>query len=263
MVGRKRSLEEIVYKRGNILCAIDDQSRAKPALTEAVGTSRSTIDRGVNELEKVGCIERWNGTYRTTLLGELSCEHYRQYQANVGALDKAKDLVERLPGSARLSLAFLRGADIRIAHAAAPEAALQPAIERLASAEQLRGFAPVGITLYVDLLHEYANINGLSTEIIVQNEALRPIVDLDRERLRELVTKGHLEIFVVEEPLYYALWIMESAERIDTGAAVYENGGICGHLMNSSPEAVEWADNEYDRRREQAEQIPVGDLLDG
>jgi len=56
---------------------------------------------------------------------------------------------------------------------------------------------------------------------------------------------------------------MESAERIDTGAAVYENGGICGHLMNSSPEAVEWADNEYDRRREQAEQIPVGDLLDG
>lgn len=262
MAGRENSLEETVYKRGEILCAIDDQPRAKPALTEAVGASRSTINRGVKELEEADCIERRNSKYHATLLGELSCERYRRYRSNVGALNKAKELISSLPVSANLNPVFFRGANIRSANPAAPESALQPAIDRLENADRMLGLTPVGISLYVDLIYEHANMNGLSVEIIVQNEALRPILELDEERLRELESEGQLEVYTVDEPLHYALWLMESSERVDAGATVYDNGGISGLLVNSSTEAVSWARSEYKRHRELAEKVSTDDLFD-
>ena len=262
MSGRTRPLDETVYKRGEILWAINDQPRTKPALTEALDTSRSTINRGVDELEEAGCIERRDSKYYTTLLGELSCTRYRNYRSNMSALDSAKEVVSRLPAAATLSATFLKEADVYPADPAAPEAALQPSIDLLQNAEQLHGFAPVELSLYVDLIHEYATMNGLSVEIIAEEDTLHPILESDKKRLRELASQGDLEIFTGDESLHYALWLMRSSDREDAGATIYENGGIRGVIINSSTKAVEWARNEYERHRESAERRPIAELLD-
>lgn len=260
--GGQEPLDETVYKRGELLCAIDDQPRAKPALTDATNASRSTIDRGVRELIEADCIERNESKYYPTLLGALSADRYRKYRSNVGSLDKAKEIVADLPPSTSLDTTFLNGADVYPADPAAPEAALQPSIDLLADANRLLGFAPVEISLYVDLIYQNATSNGLSAQIIVDRDTLQPMLRKDEQRLRELVSEDRMEILASGETLQYALWMMEAPEEDVAGATIYENGGIRGLIMNSSAEAVEWARSEYQRRCEAADRKPIDDLLD-
>ena len=259
--GGQKPLDETVYKRGELLCAIDDQPRAKPALTDAINASRSTIDRGVKELVEADCIERDGSKYHPTLLGSLSADRYRKYRSNVGSLDKAKEIVSALPPSTSLDTTLLTGAEVYPADPAAPEAALQPSIDLLADANRLVGFAPVKISLFVDVIYENATSNGLSAEIIVDKDTLQPLLRKDEQRLRELVSEDQMEILASGETLQYALWMMESSEREVAGATIYENGGIRGLILNSSREAVEWTRSEYERRREAAERKPIDDLL--
>lgn len=260
--GSADSLKDTVYRRGELLCAIDEQPRAKPALTEAIDASRSTVDRGVAELLDANCIERDGSKYYPTLLGTLSCTRYRGYRSNVSSLDNAQEIVSSLPPAATLSTTFLKGADVHPADPAGPEAALQPSIDLLANAKRLLGLAPVTISLYVDLIYENATANDLSAEIIVEEGTLHPLLRKDEKRLRELVEDGHVEIFVIDEILRYALWTIQSSQQVIAGATVYEDGGIKGLILNSTPEAVEWAQNEYERRRQAAEHRPIDELLD-
>lgn len=260
--GSPGTLKDTVYKRGEILCAIDEQPRAKPALTEAIDASRSTVDRGVAELLDANCIERNSSKYYPTLLGTLSCNRYRKYRSNVSALDNAQEIVSSLPPTATLSTTFLEGADVHPADPAGPEAALQPSIDFLADAKRLLGLAPVKISLYIDLIYQNAIENDLSAEIIVEEGTLRPLLRNDEKRLRELAADGHIEILVSDEILRYALWWMKSSQQTVAGATVYEDSGIKGLILNSAPEAVEWAQNEYESRREAAEHRSIDELLD-
>ncbi|EMA51245.1 helix-turn-helix transcriptional regulator [Halococcus salifodinae] len=261
--GSPDPLKDTVYKRGELLCAIDEQPRAKPALTEAIDASRSTVDRGVTELLEADCIERHGSKYSPTLLGTLSCTRYRRYRSNVSALDNTQEIVSSLPPATALSTTFLKGADVHPADPAGPEAALQPAVDLLADAKRLLGLAPVKISLYVDLICEHATANNLSAEIIVEEGTLQPLLRKDEKRLRELAADGQIEILVSDEVLRYALWWMKSSQQTVAGATVYGDGGIKGLMLNSAPEAVEWAQNEYERRREAAENRPIDELLDG
>ncbi|RJS97639.1 winged helix-turn-helix domain-containing protein [Halococcus sp. IIIV-5B] len=259
--GSRDPLEETVFRRGELLIAIDDQSRAKPALTEAIDASRSTVDRGAAELVEAGCIERHGSEYSPTRLGTLCADHYRRYRSNLDALEEATEVVSLLPPSASLSTTFVDGADIHSANPAAPEAALQPSIDLLSDANRLLGLAPVEISLYVDLIYENAIANGLSAEVIVERNTLEHLLEKDEERLRELVSAGRLELLMTPETLRCALWIMESSGEDVAGATVYVNGGIRGLIVNSSTEAVEWARAEYRRHRELAERKPIDEFL--
>lgn len=259
--GGSDSLDDTVYKRGELLCAIVEQPGAKPALTEAIDASRSTVDRGIEELLEADCIERRESNYYPTLLGTLSCTRYRRYRSNMGALDNAQEVVSSLPPSTTLNTTFLKEADVYPANPSAPKVTLQPAIDRLADATRLLGLAPVKISLYIDLLYENATRNDLSAEIIVEKGTLQPLLRTNEQRLRELVADGHLTVLVSDELLKYALWLMESPQQDVAGATVYENGGIKGLILNSEPKALAWARDEYERRRGVAEEIPPGDLF--
>jgi predicted transcriptional regulator len=260
--GNPDSLEETVYQRGELLCAIDEQPRAKPALTAAIDASRSTVDRGIKELREIDCIERRESKYYPTLLGTLSCTRYRRYQSNVGALDEAQAVVSSLPPSTTLSTTFLKDADVHSADPAAPEVALQPSIDLLADAKRLLGLAPVKLSLYIDLLYEHATENDLSAEIIVEEGMFHPLLRTDEQRLHELVADGPLTILATEDILDYALWLMEFPDREVAGATIYEDGGIRGLIINSAPEAVEWARSEYERRHDVAEAVPADELFE-
>ncbi|RJT07534.1 winged helix-turn-helix domain-containing protein [Halococcus sp. IIIV-5B] len=243
------SLEKTVYQRGELLCAINNQPRAKPGLTEEVQASRSTVDRAITELETAGCIERRENEYYTTLLGELSSEWYRKFQDNVTALNESQEILAQLSRSTPLDTSFLQGAHVRTADPVAPENVIEPSIRILKTATRLRGLAPVGMMVYITIIHECATTNGLSVEIVAKNDALDSILELDRAKLIKLVNDGMLEILTTSADLPYALWLMDTDKETTAGITTYNEGGVSGMIMNDSPEAIDWAESEYERYR--------------
>lgn len=254
------SLRETVRKQSEILSAIADQSRAKHALTDTLDVSRSTVNRGVAELEQEDCIERRGSNYHATILGELALKNYQEYRSNIEELNKASELLTDLPKSASINTIFIRDADIRISNPRAPEAVLQPSIDLLENTDRLLGLAPVGFSKYIRLINKYADINNISVDIIVEKGTLQSILYLDKKQIKKLVSEGNLNIFVVDEPLYYALWLMDSPEGTTAGITFYGNGGINGIIINSSSEAVSWARGEYERYHELAERMTINNI---
>ena len=82
---------DLVAKRVDLLEALAAGPRYKPALVEATGDSRSTVDRAIRELEAAGLIERTDEGFWATLAGRLAAERYRAFVAEeTRVLDSAE-----------------------------------------------------------------------------------------------------------------------------------------------------------------------------
>lgn len=98
-----RALEDVAYlarsaNRVKILGALTDRSATRRELAEATDTSRTTLDRIVNELEDRGWAERTpDGTYTATPQGTQLQRQFEPFLDSVVAVRNLGDAVEWLP----------------------------------------------------------------------------------------------------------------------------------------------------------------------
>lgn len=71
---------ELVRRREEALARLREEPKQKPQLVEELDVSRSTVDRAISELTRVGLVCRVPGGYRTTTLGASLLEAYRGFR---------------------------------------------------------------------------------------------------------------------------------------------------------------------------------------
>lgn len=256
------AVREATRKRAAVLAELIEGPARKPALVDAVGVSRSTVDRAVGELSAAGLAVAAGGTVRATPAGELALSARREYESFTDGLGAAGPLLEALPDGAPLDRSLFAGATVTIADPGAPEAALRTALDALADADRLCGFAPVVKSNYAALVGEQVLERGLEVELLVERDTLESAaaVARDREVLADLFAADEVDLRVVDEPLPYALWIADggSVDGAVAGLTVHDGGGIVGVLSNDRPDAVAWARETYRDRREGSEPARPG-----
>ena len=255
--GDDREFRRTLEKRYGILAALHTQPQSKPELVDSIGPSRSTIDRGIRELEDLNCIQRIDSRYHLTSLGELSYNEYQKYANVMGDIYRASTILDALPDDSIIESEFLHGANIHMADPSLPESALQPSIDQLEITDRMVGLAPVALSLYTGLIEDFVNENGLQTEIIIRQSTLDSLIEFYQDSLEQMTRNENLTFCVTQEDLPYALWIMEQGESAISGITVYENGGVQGVIMNDTAEAISWAHTEYQRYRSNATQVPL------
>jgi hypothetical protein len=130
-------------------------------------------------------------------------------------------------------------------------------LTRLPEAETLRGFAPVVKTNYVSMLEDAVVEEGLSVEIVLTAETLDSLkrTTAARAEVAEFVAADAVEVFVTEEELPYALWLLDGPDLEHAGITVHEGGAVVGVLSNERPEAVANYREQYESIREGATAI--------
>ena len=251
-------VRDVLDKRGDVLATIVGNRMDKPALVEAVGVSRSTVDRAIADLEETGFVQRAGTEFEATQAGELAFETYQEYTTATDALGSALPLLDALPEDAPIDTVLLEGASVTLADPHAPEAALSDVVGRLDDAETLRGFAPVAKTNYVAMLHDAVAHGDLSVEIIVQSGALDALraVATARDKVGAFLRADAVDVFETEASLPYALWLLEAPTFQRAGLTVHENGAIVGVLTNDRPVAFERCREQY------AEVLETADRFD-
>lgn len=257
-------VRDAVDKRTEVLTALSEEPRHKPALVDALDVSRSTVDRAIAELTDAGLVEREGSTYQATVSGTLALQTYTDYADRTDSLATATDIVNAVSDAARLDPVLLTDAEIHIAEPHAPEGALERVVTELRQANTLRGFVQVIKTSYVSMLHEEVVDHGLDIEVIVEREASDSLASLThgREMIVELFQSESFRVFETEAELPYALWVLEGDDHDVAGITVHDAGGIVGVVINDDEDAVEWCRSEYERVRAEAEQLPPN-LLNG
>ncbi len=250
-LGMGEQLRSTILKRHAVLASVAESPKTKPELVAALDQSRSTIDRAITELATVDCIEPHNGDrsrYRCTQTGVLSLETYQKYCADTALLQQAAPVVNSLPPSAELSRTFVAAADV-YSSAKTPDIALQPAIDRLPEATKLTGTAPVVFSDYFDVLIQWVREGDAEIELVLEADLLESIVANYTDEFSDFTDLSSIELYVHEEEVPYALWILDQESAPCAGVTIYENGGVKGSLVADSTPAVRWARRQYDRYR--------------
>jgi predicted transcriptional regulator len=250
--GGSTRLRQTLENRHEVLQYLTTTPSTKPELVTALSAARSTIDRAIDDLQDVGCLSKRNGRYHATATGRVALTEYHEYVRSTDALNRSSTFLNTLPEDAPLDVALLRGAEISLADSHAPEAALAASIDVFRHATVLKGLAPVVLTFYPDLIADRVMSGGLSVEIIAQENVIGSFDDLASQSVDRLLDSESVTLYVTDEQLPYALWVMETPDGAWAGITAYDDGGVQGVLMNDSEAAVAWAREQYNEYRNHA-----------
>ncbi|MDL0122860.1 helix-turn-helix transcriptional regulator [Halobacterium salinarum] len=251
---------EVLERRYEILQQLIDSPVTKPELVEKLETSRSTIDRGINDLVAVDCVTAQNGEYRATTAGHLALREHSRYRETSQAVQETTDLLNHLPAETGLDVDLLDGATVSMAEDHAPDQALLPTIDIFDRATRLRGLAPVVLNFYPNLLSNRLGESELTVEIVAETAVLSTLPDIPSLSGASLSELDGLTLYETGDGLPYALWLMDTPEGSYAGITAYESGGVAGVLINDTDAAVQWAQEQYEQYRENAQLVSVSEL---
>ncbi|ELY87341.1 hypothetical protein C483_18668 [Natrialba hulunbeirensis JCM 10989] len=111
---RETELLAIVRRRASLLRRLATDPARPSALAAELELSRSTIDRGLSELQRAALIERatvdGQCQYRLTVAGDLALSSFEQLSDRLAQATRRSELLAELPPSAELSWQVLDGA---------------------------------------------------------------------------------------------------------------------------------------------------------
>ena len=241
-------------RRGDVLTALADRPLDQRDLRDTVSLSRSTVYKALRELEEADLVsEGDDGRYRLTQYGRLVRRQYDDYSARHRRLSAAAPVLNELPESMLIPLAFAERGRVYTADRYAPERPFAQ-MERLSEASyDYRCLSPIAVPRYMYQIHERVEEEGLDVELVVERPAIEPLRSYDR--FDDAVADPAFSLRATETELPFGLLVTEDTEvacLFTYGAG----GSLRGMLVSEAPEAYEWAVTQYERFRRDSE--PVG-----
>jgi len=249
-----QEIDEIVTRRRDFLAALDESPATKPELVGRLGTSRSTVDRAIADLERHDLVQRPDDEYALTLAGKQAYERHRSYLDDLDHLASATEMLASLPPDAPFTLDLLDGAVVEQAEPHNPLQPLDAATEVYEKATDICQVSPAVFPVYVEVVGKRAVSDGLDIEIVGSTE----VVDALREEYADevdWVEKSGNQLYELEEAPPYALWVAETPDGTYTGLLSHSDTGVRGLIVNDDEAAAEWALTEYERYEERARPV--------
>jgi len=245
-------LREVLGRRHRLLSRLTDDPVDKPTLVQSLPVARSTVDRGIQDLEEVDCVERVDGKFRVSAAGRAALDAFEWYANATDGVAKASHLLAYLPAEVTLPPAVLSGAGVEVADDHAPEQVIAPVGHAARTADRVRATAPVLYTRYLETLHD-AVTSGVEFEAVVARQVAESAGDIDAERSEEIRESDHYKSYVTDAEMPYAVMLAEADGRWTLFVVVYDAGAPRGVVVNDAEAAVAWGRERYRAVRDGAE----------
>jgi len=262
---------EVLSRREAFLETLQAEPLQKPALAEAVGQSRSTVDRAIRALEEAGFVTRKREGYVPTQTGRLALKRYRRFLAEQEAISAASDVLTALPAEPELRIELIETADVERFDSSYQ--LFERLADRLADARRYRAVLPdVVDTRQLRLCHARAVEGTLDVELLVAADRL---AELRREfpmLCSELIDAATVR--TLETPPPFALLFVtggdESPDSAGTGSsrptelllAPYDGDDVRGVFSTSVEGSLAWANAYYDELSSESQRA-AATLADG
>ncbi|WP_142860271.1 helix-turn-helix transcriptional regulator [Salinigranum halophilum] len=240
--GSPSDVRQLLSQRADILSTLLRSERTKGELTDTLDVSRSTIDRGVRQLESTGLVRRSGGTVTATLAGRLAYDSYRQYCEETAHVVEFGDLLAELPPSAEVSHEMLDGAT---AYRSEPPATGRPANEitaLIAQGTRMRACASaINDSAAADQFYRMITERGGQGSVVYTSSLAEHLREEYFQPHHEMAATGRFRAFETDS-LPHELYIIDSDAGTTAGVLIYNDSKtIRGTILNDTDAAVEWA----------------------
>lgn len=254
--GDVSTLRAALDRRHAVLEAVGTDVVNKRELTGRVSVSRSTVDRAVRELERLGLLERADGGFRRTAVGTLALHEYVRATERLAAIASSSHVLSALPTGVDVDVSVLIGADVVEATTDSPYEPVRYQNDLIRRADRIRGIATAVVPPQVELYRDEVVENGLEFTVVTVESTLDHLVSDYHETMVGVFDTGRFELYLTDEPIPYSLAVAESSTGTEMFLSVYDDDGIVGTIGNASPDAVAWANEQIDAYIDGADPIP-------
>ena len=246
---------DLLAQRADLLQTVRDDPTPKPELTDALGVSRSTVDRAVRQLETRGFVDRAAGTVSLTLKGRLVLDSYETFAARFAAIDGADVFLGSLPDDARVDPVLFRNATTVETTPVTPQRPTEAYRSLVANASRVRGYASRLLDSTVPTLRDRIVDSGLELDIVAEPAVLDALLGGHGDAVAAALDTGRLTLREGDERLAYSLMVVDEPATTHACALFYDDSGHTGFLHNDDPDAVEWATRVCDALRADADTL--------
>jgi predicted transcriptional regulator len=246
--------------RIDVLDFLEGDRVQKRTIVDELGYSRSTVNRVITELADAGLVDDSPRGCRTTFVGTLVADRYREYVADSTHVVNGREVLAPLPPGSDLSPAVLADAKVAVAGGSSPYEpyyAVEEVLKRPGPDGQVRMYVPA-----------FTNPHGLelaramaaesSVEAVFTDELLAELHDDFPEELDALFELEKFAGYRTTAGPEYTLVVADSESGTDIVVVTHtQERTLGGVIINGHEDAVSWAEQRY------AEIRAAGERLDG
>lgn len=229
----------LLTRRRALLDAIAVGSTDKQTLVADVGVSRSTVDRGVRELEEVGLVERSAGTVSLTTSGRVALKAHDRLSDTVRGLSVSSDLLQHLPQDSPPDPVIFQGGSVVESTASVPQRPASTVSEMVATADELRGVAlsvePELVTAGRDAIVD----RDMDMTIVVPEEVVARLLGAHEEALEDSL-EGGIDLRQTTQDVPFGVMVFDDEEGAEVVLLVYGESGLQGIVRNDRAPALAW-----------------------
>ncbi|ELZ98716.1 hypothetical protein C440_00130 [Haloferax mucosum ATCC BAA-1512] len=247
---------EVLAARVDVLAALARQPRKTSELTADLPVSRSTIDRGLRKLERVGFVETVDGAHHLTLAGWLALDAYDQFDDQLDDIDAAATALEPLESDVSIDPVFLHGSDVVVANGGDENAVISHLTSVIDEAEAVRGCSRDASEKRLDTYHRRIVEDQIPVELVVTDEVVQRLITSYRAELADACAAESFSLHSVES-LPYDLIVAERPGRSVALLVTHDSGTPFGLIYTERPEGVSWARQQIADWRASSSPLPL------
>ena len=240
-------LLRLLAHRGALLGCIAEGTDDRRALVGELDVSRSTVNRGIRDLEEAGLLVEEVDGFELTRYGQLAIEVYRTGDQ----LATIEPLVERLP--ADLPLATIRNAGIAFPERPVPQRPIDDILTMIEGASEVVALAPAVIPTIVEATIDAVRGGDLTATVVVDETVLEGLWSERPDVMDEGVATEGYALLETDQPVTFGLLVVD--DRMASIGVHDDTGRLLGLLINEDEATIEWARATFESYREAAQRV--------
>jgi predicted transcriptional regulator len=259
MASARSEARGAVVQRESILGALGDEPMDKPALVDRLGVSRSTIDRGIRDLETHDLVTRTPNGFAVTPIGKAVYRAYERFERRLTDIEEMQTVLAHVDAEDDLDPAVLADAEVYLEDAPAPDNVAFQLSKISARADTARSVTrTISRARSAKRLYNAVVNHGMAFEAVYTVDMASFIGAWGTEDRKEMAESGNYRAFVSDEDAPFTVFIYEQSEtgHADVCVFVYdEDDELVGVILNDTDRAVEWGEAYFQRFRDDAIEI--------
>lgn len=243
-------LVEVLSRRHNILRSLLDAPKERHLLVDHLDDSKSTVYKGVSQLQELSLIESTSEGLRPTLFGIVALERYDELARTA----RLGELLADLPPEA-IAPSALVGAEAVLPDSRSVDRHLVRGKTMLRNAERICGFSPAISPEYVSLLHQRIVNDGVSVELVLTEEIATHLRQEYATVVEDVLSAKNVSLYRTESELPFTLLLVSSTDSKEFCIEPDEEGLATGLIINDTTNGLRWAETVHEREKRAAERV--------
>ena len=244
-----------LVRRAPALAALREQPLDRRDLEDCLDVSKPTVHRLTRTLGEMGLVERTNGIFVLTKLGEAVADVVAEFTRSVETAYRLTPLIETIQDRySDFDIAVFEDAIVTTAEPSNPYRPVQRYCSLIEETRTLRGFDTTMLSpQHVDAVHRRV-CDGMEAEFVYPPAVAAHLSSTYSKRMAEMIESGRLD-FRVHADISHGLVLFD--ERVGIRNYCKTTGALRAFIDTDSPDVREWAETIHDVHWTEAERFEM------